>query len=127
MWTAGTGCKSGTDGGKIIQLHALVDFHRSRTERFSCSCRGTNILTAIALDTGIRIQQPRPRQIFELLCANLLIFCLQVYLHQWQNTRSFSASKEVFGRSHKDVDVFGVWKISEKNQYASQSSPIAKD
>ena len=50
---------------KVVQLHPFVDLKRSRTKRFAGRRRWTDILAAIALDTGVSIQQPRPRKLFQ--------------------------------------------------------------
>ena len=37
------------------------------------------------------------------------------------------AGDEVFGRSHEDVDVFGVGEVGEEGEDAAERSPVAED
>ena len=61
-------------GGEIVEFHALVDLERGGREGFAGGGGGADVLTAVALDAGVGVEETRPGEVFEFVGADGLSF-----------------------------------------------------
>ena len=55
-------------GGEVVELHALVNFKRGGREGLARGGSGANVLAAVALDTGVGVEEAGPGEVFEFVC-----------------------------------------------------------
>ena len=64
--------------GEIVELHALVDLERGGREGFAGGGGGADVLTAVALDAGVGVEETGPGEVFEFVGADGLDFWIRL-------------------------------------------------
>ncbi|CAM3173751.1 hypothetical protein DERA104750_14820 [Deinococcus radiodurans] len=113
-----------------VQFHALVDFQRGGREGLAGGVRRAHVLTAVALNTGVGVEQPGPFQVFQFFHAQLGFLGLHRFfqaLHGGQGAAVDGALERVVDRRHEDVDVLGEGEVAQEQQNAAQRPPEAEE
>ena len=105
-------------GGEVVELHALVDLKRGGREGFAGGGGWADVLTAVALDASVGVEEARPGEVFEFVGADgfggfIFGFVLDVEVEGYgrENAGGGFAFDEVLGGRHEDVNVFGVGEV----------------